>query len=417
MPDAHGKLTEIELKDRWKTPVGKQFKDKILLDLQRTKDYKVDWKNLNVMIDNQINNWIDFTGVHELSEPVKKVYKEKDILWHTPIMEAVFIQRKNYHGIKYLNIDNKNYGDLRGIDFNGYLLDKAQLDLANFEYANLTNASFKNANFEKVNLKNTDISGSNFNNCNLSSANLENSYLDDANFEGANFSGANLKGVSFYNTILINSNFSNTRFNLKSWWYRVVKLVEESKISDFLDNFFIPLTLCFSAYIIKKQYLLVLWFPIYFVWHFKNEIFLKPTNFNGADVRNVKLDSDPVLYKELLDEQYLDKFSKKHKILYSFWLLRSNCGRSLSLVLIWSFILAVIFGFVFIPLDFQHSGTTQWWHSFYLSFVTITTLGLSSVEPISFWAAFWHTVENIIGYLWLGYAISVLGSKLTRRSA
>ena len=47
----------------------------------------------------------------------------------------------------------------------------------------------------------------------------------------------------------------------------------------------------------------------------------------------------------------------------------------------------------------------------------MTTLGMASVEPVTTGAAFWHTIENILGYGFLGYAIAVLGSKFTRRSA
>jgi len=52
-----------------------------------------------------------------------------------------------------------------------------------------------------------------------------------------------------------------------------------------------------------------------------------------------------------------------------------------------------------------------------MSFVTMTTLGLASAEPVNDAAFWWHTAQNIFGYIWLGYLIAVLGSKLTRRSA
>ena len=54
---------------------------------------------------------------------------------------------------------------------------------------------------------------------------------------------------------------------------------------------------------------------------------------------------------------------------------------------------------------------------YYLSFVTMTTLGVASVDianPAAFW---WHTAQNIIGFLLLGYLVAVIGSKFTRRSA
>jgi len=67
--------------------------------------------------------------------------------------------------------------------------------------------------------------------------------------------------------------------------------------------------------------------------------------------------------------------------------------------------------------DEVEGGIISWWRPYYLSFVTMTTLGVASIEPGNGWAAFAHTVQNVIGYGWLGYLIAVLGAKFTRRSA
>ena len=164
---------------------------------------------------------------------------------------------------------------------------------------------------------------------------------------------------------------------------------------------------------------------------------LEPTNLAGAEIKQVRLDSDPVLYRDLLDEQYLDRFAGKHSIMYPFWLWSSNCGRSIKLILFWTFILSVAFGFVyadfvslscfpniltnsldFIDPRFSYQGEpqTRLWQPFYLSFVTMTTLGLASAEPSNSAGYWWHTFQNFSGYIWLGYLIAVVGSKFTRRS-
>ena len=146
----------------------------------------------------------------------------------------------------------------------------------------------------------------------------------------------------------------------------------------------------------------------------------KPTNLWGAELKNVILDSDPILYRDLLDEQYLDKFAKKYPKMYAFWLLTSNCGRWTFLVFVWALVIALKFGFIYSQSRFIYFGDItlyEWWHPYYLSFVTMSTLGMASVEPVTTAAAIWHTMENIIGYALLGYAIAVFGSKFARRSA
>ena len=226
---------------------------------------------------------------------------------------------------------------------------------------------------------------------------------------------------------MANADLTDAQFHLKSWWWRtgvsrillrIIKKKDNSK--KFIK---------FMVWLYKKCEKL------------KEDVSeLKPTNLYGAELKNVKLDSDPVLYRELLDEQYLDKFAEKHKIIYPLWLFTSNCGRWTFLVFIWTFILGIMFGFVFYNFSypsffpdwawletlldkidpvFRYNGDPQklWWQPFYLSFVTMTTLGLASAEPINDAGFWWHTLQNITGYVLLGYLIAVLGSKFTRRSA
>ena len=121
----------------------------------------------------------------------------------------------------------------------------------------------------------------------------------------------------------------------------------------------------------------------------------KATSLNNAQLKNVKLDGDPILYRNLLDEQYLDSFADKYPKMYAFWLLTSNCGRSLSLLLLETLLIAIIFGFIYQQFDFVYNfkEELQWWHSYYFSFVTMTTLGMASVEPNSIAAAICHTLK------------------------
>ena len=73
----------------------------------------------------------------------------------------------------------------------------------------------------------------------------------------------------------------------------------------------------------------------------------------------------------------------------------------------------------FIDPDFYYNGSPQstLLQPIYLSFVTMTTLGVATVEPMNSFGYIWHIFQNLVGYVLLGYLVAVLGSKLTRRSA
>ena len=164
-----------------------------------------------------------------------------------------------------------------------------------------------------------------------------------------------------------------------------------------------------------------IWLVLLFMFMYYEPRIEKPIDLTGAEIKNVKLDSDPVMYRELLDEQYLDRFAVKHPYIYAFWLLTSNCGRWIWLVLAWSVVIGLLFGFVYSHVPVSYTSVTvdqiRWWHPYYFSFVTMTTLGVATIEPMGGLASLVHTVQNVFGYIWLGYLIAVLGSKLTRRSA
>ena len=50
------------------------------------------------------------------------------------------------------------------------------------------------------------------------------------------------------------------------------------------------------------------------------------------------------------------------------------------------------------------------------SIVTFTTLGFGDIKPENMTAAWWVMAEEIVGYVMLGGLISILATKLARRS-
>jgi len=229
-----------------------------------------------------------------------------------------------------------------------------------------------------------------------------------ANLEGADLRVARLNGAKLAFAHLEGADLDRAEFILKSFWWRTGLARALSWIWGILGKDY------------SKR---------------------RPTIIKGADFRNVNLTADPLLYRELLDEQWLDRFAADswRKPLYWFWLWTSNCGRSFGLV----FLVAVLAGFVFgavfadyhsprwfpgwlqnllaaIDPRFRYQdippGLDGWW-PYYMSFVTMTSLGWASAQPVNKTGMVWHTILNLIGYALLGYFVSVLGAKLARRSA
>ncbi|MFC1541576.1 pentapeptide repeat-containing protein [Candidatus Latescibacterota bacterium] len=298
----------------------------------------------------------------------------------------VTVKGKTYKWEDFTGVNELiNRRDLRGVGFWGEQLEHADFWNAHLEHAYLDAARLDYANLWIAHLEHANLSYTHLKYANLSGAKFEYAYLSNANFEHANLNGS--------------------KFNLKSFKWRVMELL-----------------LRFKNDLSKLKFFRLIMDSFKINYHLNNLIIRpdRPTILTGAELKNVKLDEDPILYRKLLDEQYLDAFAKNHKVLYPFWLLTSNCGRSTSLVFFWALFITILFGFIYSLNDYIYFGELTghvWWYPYYFSFVTITTLGMSSVEPVSFWGAFWHTIENIFGYGLLGYAIAVLGSKFTRRSA
>jgi hypothetical protein len=137
---------------------------------------------------------------------------------------------------------------------------------------------------------------------------------------------------------------------------------------------------------------------------------------------NVVMDAstNPYLKRYIDDEQWIASWRQRgrgRKILFFFWELTSHCGRSIGLWAFWSFLLAVIFGFLYrghVYID-PHTAN-NWYTPFYFSVVTFTTLGFGDVKPADWIGQLWITLEVILGYVMLGGLISIFANKFARRS-
>jgi len=390
MPDENGKLTHKELEERWDREEGKLFKEEIIRQLQ-SNEHCVDWVNLKVTTkEGKEYHWKNFPGVMEIRNRWGEIKSE-------------FIYSINGK----IGRESAQWGDLRFITLRNRRLSKAFLLLGCLKSADRSGPSLKNANLTGVSLENA----------NLSWARLEGADLRWAKMQGAVLKGAHIR--------------------LKTFWYRTEQIIKTGTKDIKKGKKYILLgiiSILYGLICIPLGIILCNWSG--FVKWIRR---FSPTLVEGAEIKNVRLNSDPIMYRDLLDEQYLDRYAEKHKIIYTFWLLISNCGRSPRPIAIIALLTGFFFGAIYAGYPYPHwlpeclwlkelliswkpefiynnEIAAYWWRPYYTSFTTLTTLGWASAEPANTPAFVFHTVENLVSYVLLGCIIAVLGDLLTRRS-
>jgi hypothetical protein len=169
----------------------------------------------------------------------------------------------------------------------------------------------------------------------------------------------------------------------------------------------------------------------------------RPTTFHGVDTSRMDGSKNPGLKRYIEDEQYIEDFKEKHRVIYWLWAMSSDCGRCLSLWAFWSIVIAGIFGFLYagydwmpqdgqpeLTIDYTAETTVRdpvtglkeplrektWFTPYYYSIVTFTTLGFGDIKPRNLAAEIWLTLEVVCGYVFLGGLVAILASKLARRA-
>ncbi len=268
------------------------------------------------------------------------------------------------------------YADFTGavmsrVNLERAFLIEANLSLAYLNGANLTDAHMNGANLTSARLNNTrlvgaDLSDTNLTDADLRGANLEKSDLSNAILKGADLTGANLKGAT-----LLSADFSGANIN-------GVQFDETETCKD---------------------------------------IQISAAHGNALFKRYAQ------------DMAYVEEYKINSPFHYFLWKYSSNCGRSLSLWVFWCVIIALAFSLVF---QFHLGGSQSfvltelakepgydprdWAPMLYYSVVTFTTLGFGDIVPRSQEAAWWVMAEVVMGYFMLGGLITILATKLARRS-
>ena len=147
------------------------------------------------------------------------------------------------------------------------------------------------------------------------------------------------------------------------------------------------------------------------------------------DIRITSAHGNALFKRFALDQAYVEEYQATRPVRYWIWKYSSNCGRSLSLWVFWCAFIAVGFSLVF---HFHLGGAESfvlnelskepgyhprdWAPMLYYSVVTFTTLGFGDIVPRTQEAAWWIMAEVVLGYFMLGGLITILATKLARRS-
>jgi uncharacterized protein YjbI with pentapeptide repeats len=302
-------------------------------------------------------------------------------------------------------------------------LDLSDMDLAtaNLSEANLTGTALFEADLREANLKaavfaEADLSGVDLSGAELYKANLTNAYLTGANLTEtflaeAELSGADLRGARLDKADLTEANL--TAADLRDADLTGANLSRACITDAILCN--VKLT---SANLTDLDY---------------GSFHSMRGHYYG--IRG--LDScygNALFIRDARDQDYLDTLerniektpSRSHRRLKRF-LFRAwasiDYGRSLGKPFFYSFVIAMIFGFVYLLerswdlglIDYSNSSNSLI-SPFYYSIVTYTTLGFGDITPKHWIGEIIVTAEVVLGYTTLGLLLAILANRIARRS-
>ena len=147
----------------------------------------------------------------------------------------------------------------------------------------------------------------------------------------------------------------------------------------------------------------------------------------------------PIFSKKIRDDIYLLRYKKNSPKAHYLWWISSKFGKSFLRWAVLSLGIAFVFGLIYSPYpdwapncwkylceeigpqfaftsEKVSSQPPEFFSLLYFSIVTFTTLGFGDIAAINATARILVTVEGIIGYIMLGGLVSIMATKLARRS-
>ena len=326
--------------------------------------------------------------------------------------------------------------DLSCADLKGAQLDGMDLSNRVLQAADLRHASLQGANLSGADLAASDLSGADLTSAELFStdfsgaimsriyleraflieANLSLAYLNGANLTGAHLSDANLTGARLNSALLVGADLSGAC--LKDTDLRGANLSYSDLSNADLKGADLTGANLQGARLVSADF---------------SDANITGVQFNETETcRDVRINQahGNALFKRYAEDQaYVEEYKINRPLRYLLWKVSSNCGRSILLWVFWCVFIAVGFSLVF---HFHLGGSESftltelakepgydprnWAPMLYYSVVTFTTLGFGDIIPKSQEAAWWIMAEVVLGYFMLGGLITILATKLARRS-
>ena len=439
LPDKSLMLQEIEDMKAWKRKImPDQGARASLLQVHALHYHDQLLKDLNINPRRKKNWFAEIFGAYLPSDykAIPSVFVPKNTLVNPVAAMASFSGGvKSSHLYQHMDIDLTEYdlsvADLYGASLESIDLSQRNLQAADLRHANLYGANLSGSDLAAAQLSgadltlaelfNTDFTGAAMSRINLERAfliesNLSLTYLHGANLSGAHLSGANLAGARLNNAQITGADLTNA--NLKDCDLRGANL-ENSDLSN-AD---------LTGADLRDANL--------------KGATLMSANFTNANISNVKFNEKETckdiqiagsignaLFKRYAQDQaYVEEYKVNYPLKYMLWKYSSDCGRSLTMWVFWCAMIAFGFSLVF---HFHLGGSESfamtelakepgynpksWAPMLYYSVVTFTTLGFGDIVPRTQEAAWWITAEVVLGYLMLGGLITILATKLARRS-
>jgi uncharacterized protein YjbI with pentapeptide repeats len=289
--------------------------------------------------------------------------------------------------------------DLSGAKFHG-----AKLAGVNITGTGVVENKPAESNLQGIDLSDADLTGAHLGDVDLTGANLVGADLTKATIITANLSksllvGAKLNeaifgGVKFTNANLMLSDLSNAKL-----WGDAAAPVDLTG-ADFR-----------SANLTDVQLVNVRWV--------RSKMLGKYQGIRGIESTH----GNALFKRDATDQDYIDTLrfhwrGSWRMLLWLFWGLLTDFGRSLSRIAVMGIVLIIIYGSVYSHWSgmLRYPGTSTWFTPFYFSIATYTTIGFGDVVPATVAGEIVVSTEVILGYLTLGLILAVLADKVARRS-
>ena len=297
--------------------------------------------------------------------------------------------------------------DLSGLDLFGADFSGADLSEANLTGARLFTAKFVNALLIKARLQGAELTG-----CDLSGANLEGANAREVGLGMANLSGARLFNCNLSRATLTKTNLEKA--DLRCAKLRHARMREAQLIGADLteaDLYGIHLSLSdvkhsiFNNADMREARL-------------RRIVNFEKAEWIGVDIRDINFSGAYRVRRFIVDQNYLYEYkniSRFSRIIYTIWLITSDCGRSLFRWCVCITLLTLAFAWLYTFVGIDYGENPNWIAPIYFSVVTLSTLGYGDILPVTPIARLVSLIEVVTGYLMLGGLLSIFANKMARR--